>query len=106
MADVCAKFAVRAVPPIGGLAGVQGQQWTAVIAPIDCARIVLRNTDAVNAMLIRTDFADPNTQESIPASLEFTIQITSPMTYFKAGETVCHFQPAAGTLGLTLKAFR
>ncbi len=92
MSDVNINFAIRTIP-LGGSGS--GNPWTAVVTPIDCSKVVLRNGDGTNALLIRTDWNDPTTQDSLPASSEYTIQITALTTYLKSGTQVCWVKPAA-----------
>lgn len=105
MADIHKSFAIRTLPPVGGF-GPQNSPWTPVTAPNDCRRLVIRNNDLVNAVALRTDFADATTQDSIPAGLEYTIQISDPAAFFGAGSTVCFFQPVAGTVAVSVKGYR
>ncbi len=92
MSDVNINFAIRTIPLVGS---GSGNPWTAIVTPIDCSRIVIRNGDGTNALLLRTDPNDGTTQDSLPASSEYTIQITAVTTYFKNGTTVCYVKPAA-----------
>ncbi len=78
--------------------------WVAVTAPFACNGIFLRNTGA-NAVLLRTDQNDPNTEDSIDVGLSEVIQHITPDVFlgqqsrqrFAAGSVVCYLKAAAGT---------
>lgn len=79
--------------------------WTAIVAPIDCMGIAIKNSALVN-LLIRTDSADSTTQDTIPAGSVETItaprhsggvQDAGSGTRFYAGDTVAYLQAASGT---------
>jgi hypothetical protein len=79
--------------------------WTAVVAPIDCMGVAIKNSALVD-LRIRTDSADATTQDTIPAgSVEaisaprhaFGIQDGGYGTRFYAGDTIAFLQAATGT---------
>jgi hypothetical protein len=79
--------------------------WTAVVAPIDCMGVAIKNTALVN-LLIRTDSADATTQDTIPAGSIETIlvprhgsnlQDAGSGARFLAGDTIAFLQAASGT---------
>ena len=48
--------------------------WTAIVAPIDCMGVVIKNSALVN-LLIRTDSGDATTQDTIAAGSVETIAV-------------------------------
>jgi len=79
--------------------------WTAIIAPIDCMGVAIKNSAMVN-LLIRTDSSDATTQDTIPAgSLETIVaprhgsgvQDGGAGARFLAGDTIAYLQAASGT---------
>jgi len=79
--------------------------WTAIIAPIDCMGVAIRNSALVN-LSIRTDSGDATTQDTIPAgSVEVIstprhsggVQDSGSGVRFCAGDTVAYLQAASGT---------
>jgi hypothetical protein len=86
--------------------------WTAIVAPVDCMGVGIKNSVAVN-LLIRTDSADATTQDTIPAGSIETIaaprhnagvQDSGSGTRFYAGDTIAYLQAASGT-GTALLTF-
>lgn len=79
--------------------------WTDVIAPVDCMVVGIKNAAPAD-MKIRTDPADPNTEDVLSAGFsEFPI-VANPMDRvqtdraacrFLAGERVCSLQAVSGT---------
>ncbi len=102
MADASVNFAIRILPTANPLPG----GWVPIVTPIDCSRIVLRNGDGTNVARLRTDPTDPTTEDSIPASSEFTIQITAVNTYVKSGTTIVFFVPPVSGGLVTGKFYR
>ena len=79
--------------------------WTAIIAPIDCMGVAIKNSVLVD-LKIRTDSADATTQDTISAgSIEtisaprhaFGVQDGGTGTRFYAGDTIGYLQAASGT---------
>ena len=79
--------------------------WTPVVAPVDCMSFSIKNSVFVD-LKIRTDSADPVTQDTIPAGALETIlapqhahRITDEgkATRFLAGDSVAFLQAASGT---------
>jgi hypothetical protein len=79
--------------------------WTAVVAPVDCMGVSIKNSVPVNLM-IRTDSADATTQDTISAGSIETIsaprhsagvQDGGSGTRFYAGDTIAFLQAASGT---------
>jgi hypothetical protein len=79
--------------------------WTAVVAPIDCMGVAIKNSVLVN-LLLRTDSADATTQDTIPAgSVEAifvprhgsNLQDAGSGARFLAGDTIAYLQAASGT---------
>jgi hypothetical protein len=79
--------------------------WTAIVAPIDCMGVAIKNAALVN-LLIRTDSADSTTQDTIAAGSVETIsaprhaagvQDGGSGTRFCAGDTIAYLQAASGT---------
>jgi hypothetical protein len=79
--------------------------WTPVMAPIDCQGVGIKNSVAVD-LKIRTDAADPATQDTIPAGNQEglmvarspgNVQFDQGPQRFRAGETLCYLQAASGT---------
>jgi hypothetical protein len=79
--------------------------WTAIIAPIDCMGVAIKNSAPVN-LSIRTDSGDAATQDTIPAGSIETISVPRHSggvqdggsgTRFFAGDTIAFLQAASGT---------
>ncbi len=79
--------------------------WTAIVAPVDCMGVSIKNSALVN-LLIRTDSADATTQDTISAGSIETIsaprhaagvQDGGSGTRFYAGDTIAYLQAASGT---------
>jgi hypothetical protein len=79
--------------------------WTAIVAPVDCMGVSIKNSALVN-LLIRTDSADSTTQDTISAGSMETIsaprhaagvQDGGSGTRFYAGDTIAYLQAASGT---------
>jgi hypothetical protein len=79
--------------------------WTPVVAPIDCMGVGIKNSAAAD-MKIRTDSADPNTEDLIPAGNQDGVMVSRfgdrPSTSrsgprFFSGETVAFLQAVSGT---------
>ena len=79
--------------------------WTAIVAPIDCMGVAIKNSVLVD-LRIRTDSTDATTQDTISAGSIETI--SSPRhaagvqdggygTRFYAGDTIAFLQAASGT---------
>jgi hypothetical protein len=79
--------------------------WTAIVTPIDCMSVSVRNSALAN-LWIRTDSGDPTTQDIISAGSVETIDSPRPSPNlwgatsgprFLAGDTVAYLQSASGT---------
>lgn len=79
--------------------------WTAIVAPIDCMGVAIKNSALVDLRL-RTDSGDATTQDTIPAgSIETiaaprhnsSVQDGGSGTRFYAGDTIAYLQSASGT---------
>jgi hypothetical protein len=79
--------------------------WTAVVAPVDCMAVSIKNSVFVD-MRIRTDSADATTQDTISAgSIEvvsatrhsFGVQDGGSGSRFYAGDTIAFLQVVSGT---------
>ena len=79
--------------------------WTAVVAPVDCMGVSIKNSAFVD-LRIRTDSGDATTQDTISAGSIETIsaprhsggvQDGGVGTRFYAGDTVAYLQAASGT---------
>jgi hypothetical protein len=79
--------------------------WTAIVAPIDCMGVSIKNSVLVD-LRIRTDSADATTQDTISAgSVEVisaprhfaSIQDGGSGIRFYAGDTIAFLQAASGT---------
>jgi len=79
--------------------------WTAIVAPIDCISVAIKNSALVD-LRIRTDSADATTQDTISAgSVEVIstprhpggVQDGGSGTRFYAGDTIAFLQAASGT---------
>jgi len=79
--------------------------WTAIVAPIDCNGVGIKNSELVD-LLIRTDAADATTQDTISAGSIETISAPrhsggvqdggSGMRFY-AGDTIAYLQAISGT---------
>src|SRR5260370_3975661 len=78
--------------------------WTAVIAPIDCMGVSIKNSALVD-LRIRTDSADPTTQDTISAGSVETISAPRHFSRvqdggsgmrFYAGDTIAYLHAATG----------
>ncbi len=79
--------------------------WTAIVAPIDCMGVGIKNSVSAD-LRIRTDAADPTTQDIIPAGNQDGIMVSrhgalvqddGRTVRFSAGETIAYLQAASGT---------
>jgi hypothetical protein len=79
--------------------------WTAVIAPVDCMGVSIKNSVLVD-LYIRTDSGDATTQDTISAGSNEAIsaprhasgvQDGGSGSRFFAGETIAYLQAASGT---------
>ena len=79
--------------------------WTAIVAPIDCMGLNLKNSQNVD-LRTRTDSTDPATQDLIPAGFNEGIIVSrhgdqvsdsGSGARFLAGDTVIFVQAASGT---------
>jgi len=79
--------------------------WTAVVAPVDCMAVSIKNSVLVD-LRIRTDSGDATTQDTISAGSIETIaaprhadgvQDGGSGTRFYAGDTIAYLQAASGT---------
>jgi hypothetical protein len=79
--------------------------WTAIVAPIDCMGVGIKNSALVD-LRIRTDSADATTQDTISAGSVETISVPRHSgglqdggsgTRFYAGDTIAYLQAASGT---------
>jgi hypothetical protein len=79
--------------------------WTAIVAPIDCMGVAIRNSTLVN-LLIRTDSGDAGTEETIAAGSVETIAVPRHAgglqdggsgARFHAGDTIAYLQAVSGT---------
>lgn len=84
---------------------VDSVTWTPIVAPIDCMGVAIKNSAPVD-LRIRTDAADPTTQDVIPAGNQDGVTVprhgSNPQdaftgARFRAGETVAYLQAASGT---------
>jgi hypothetical protein len=79
--------------------------WTAIVAPVDCMGVSIKNSVLVN-LLVRTDSADATTQDTIFAGSIETIssprhpagvQDSGSGVRFYAGDTIAYLQATSGT---------
>jgi hypothetical protein len=79
--------------------------WTAIVAPIDCMGVSIKNSALVN-LFIRTDSGDAATQDTIGAGSIETISAprhgsnvtdSASGSRFYTGDTVAYLQAASGT---------
>jgi hypothetical protein len=79
--------------------------WTPIVAPIDCMGVGIKNSVSVD-LRIRTDSADPATQDLIPAGNQDGIMVprhggmpsdVGRGVRFLAGETIAYLQAISGT---------
>lgn len=79
--------------------------WTAVVAPVDCMAVSIKNSVLVD-LKVRTDSGDATTQDTISAGSIETIsaprhasgvQDGGSGTRFYAGDTIGYLQAASGT---------
>lgn len=71
--------------------------WTALVTPWDCSSINIKNADPTNTIKIRTNQADPNTQDTVGPSIQYTIAMPFHRYRFPSGATVLFMQTTAGT---------
>jgi hypothetical protein len=79
--------------------------WTAVVAPVDCMAVSIKNSAFVD-LRIRTDSGDATTQDTISAGSIETVSATRHSSgvqdggsgsRFYAGDTIAYLQAASGT---------
>lgn len=110
MSDANKNFAVRTLN-LTGSPPLPTTFTIAVSPPIECSKIVVENTDAVNAVAVRSDPKDAQTTKTIPAGLELTIECkpaTGVAPPFKPGDLVAYIAPTAvgQTTAVVLTCFR
>lgn len=88
---------------------VSETDWTPVVAPADMDYFAVR-CDAVS-LLVRTDVADANTEDTIPATIQDGVMgsnsghwvlNTAKYARFLQGETVCSIKRATGSGSVTV----
>jgi hypothetical protein len=84
---------------------IDNVSWTPVVALIDCQGAGIKNSVAVD-LKIRTDAADPATQDAIPAGSQEGVMVSRSQgsvqfdlgpQRFRTGETICYLQAVSGT---------
>src|SRR5882672_3913727 len=79
--------------------------WTAIVAPIDCMGVAIKNSVFVD-LRIRTDSTDATTQDTISAGSIETVSATRHSSgvqdggsgsRFYAGDTIAYLQVVSGT---------
>src|SRR5882672_1682804 len=79
--------------------------WTAVVAPVDCMGVSIKNSVFVD-LRVRTDSGDATTQDTISAGSIETVSTARHAagvqdggygSRFMAGDTVAYLQAASGT---------
>ena len=71
--------------------------WTPVTVPFDCSNLAVKNRDAANTMLIRTNPGDAATEDRIGPGMEQSLAIPFHRHRFAAGSQPVWLQAAAGT---------
>ena len=95
MASVNDFYAIRSI-------AVTSDSWTAVTTPIACNTWTLRPQADV---YIRTDFSDPNTEDTIPAGIQETampIRSATAGNRYPNSTTLCFLKAVTGST--TVKA--
>ncbi len=84
---------------------VDAVSWTPIIAPIDCMGVGIKNSVSVD-LRVRTDSADPATQDLVPSGNQDGIMVArhsgnvqddSGPARFRAGDTIAYLQALSGT---------
>ena len=79
--------------------------WTPIVPTIaDCSKLMLRN-DSGFAILIRTDSADPNTQETLYPGTELSLEFADQVV-FRSGVTIAFAEASSGTGPLIVRQLR
>lgn len=97
MADASKSFNVRRVSVTSGA-------FSEVVAPIECRKIVIENTDSSNPMALRTDKDDPGTEKSIQATWETIIEHTNPC--YRTGSVVCYLKSTSASATAVVSFYR
>ena len=87
---MAAGFAIRRVT-------LDPVTWTALVAPIDCSNINIRNRDSGASILIRSDPDDPSTEDTIEPLMQQTLAIPFHRYRFPAGSATVYLKTTAGT---------
>jgi hypothetical protein len=69
------------------------EAWSAVIAPMDCGRVVLENEGSA-AVLLRSDATDSDTEKRIGSTME--VEINSRLMCFELNAPICYARSATG----------
>lgn len=87
---------------------VDSVTWTPIIPPFPCNFISIK---CGTQLLIRTDSADVNTQDTIPVGMSEAVVATSNLdssghSRFPSAQTIAFLQAASGTPSVTLRFVR
>lgn len=74
---------------------INSSTFTNIVAPIECATLIITNSESGVAMTVRSDPADSETEKTLPADAEG--EIRASLSCFAAGATVCAIKAASGT---------
>ncbi len=84
---------------------IDSVSWTSIVAPIDCMGVGIKNSVSVD-LRMRTDSADPATQDTIPAGNQEGVMVArhsgnvqddSGPARFRTGDTIAYLQAFSGT---------
>jgi hypothetical protein len=87
---------------------VDTSSWTAVVVPIDCTRVYIKQSDATNNFKVASDSAGVNVGVPVePSDHHYMEAATGSFApCFSAGSTVCYVQAVGGTGPLVVESIR
>ncbi len=71
--------------------------FTPITIPIECGYIVIENVDTGNAMAVRTDPDNGETEKTIPAAMELEVMTRGDSCPFQPGAVFVYAKMASGT---------
>ena len=77
--------------------------WTPVTAPFDCNGLLVKNTDSVNPVKMRTDSSNAATEDTLGPGAEQSVAMSMHRYRFPAGSQPLWLRATAGTGPVVVK---
>jgi hypothetical protein len=77
--------------------------WTPLTVPFDCSNFSVKNRDTTNAIRIRTNPSDPNTEDLLPPGAEQSLANPHHRFRYQMGSQPVFVQATAGTGPVVVK---